>query len=293
MSEVLERRALNRATLARQLLLERADLTPLDAVEHLVGLQAQVPLNPYTGAVVAARGLPAGVAVGSCSSDREVVRIVVMRGDDPPRHRRRLPRAAPALQPVLDAELRRHPRVRAGAAGRRPGAGRRRSPGRCSPSGRAPGPSCVRSSPSASPGIDAGRPRLRLPIPARVRAGAAARASGAGARRCARRPPRRGSAVRSPRTRRSTTSSCATSPRSARRSVADVATWSRLTGLREVVERLRPQLRHVPRRARPRALRPARRAAARPGHARARRFLPEYDNVLLSHADRSRFVSPR
>jgi hypothetical protein len=45
--DVLSLRALNRATLARQLLLERRPMAPLDAVDHLVGLQAQVPHNPY------------------------------------------------------------------------------------------------------------------------------------------------------------------------------------------------------------------------------------------------------
>lgn len=44
---VLSRRALNRATLARQLLLERADLLVGAALEHLVGLQAQAPNAPY------------------------------------------------------------------------------------------------------------------------------------------------------------------------------------------------------------------------------------------------------
>lgn len=46
-SNLLDRRALNRARLARQFLLERSTLTPAKAIEHLVGLQAQNPGNPY------------------------------------------------------------------------------------------------------------------------------------------------------------------------------------------------------------------------------------------------------
>jgi Winged helix DNA-binding domain len=46
---ILKLRELNRATLARQMLLKREDLSVLAAVERLVGLQAQLPIAPYVG----------------------------------------------------------------------------------------------------------------------------------------------------------------------------------------------------------------------------------------------------
>ncbi|GAA2687213.1 winged helix DNA-binding domain-containing protein [Nonomuraea recticatena] len=49
MDPVLSRRALNRATLDRQLLITRTTRPVIEVIEHVVGLQAQTPHSWYTG----------------------------------------------------------------------------------------------------------------------------------------------------------------------------------------------------------------------------------------------------
>ncbi|MFG1924202.1 winged helix DNA-binding domain-containing protein [Cryptosporangium sp. NPDC048952] len=74
----LSRRALNRATLARQFLLERVDLPVDDVVERLAGLQAQTPHSWYHGLWARVAGLTA-VDVSAALTERRIVRLALQR----------------------------------------------------------------------------------------------------------------------------------------------------------------------------------------------------------------------
>ena len=77
-ADVLSNRQLNRATLARQMLLERVQMTPLEAVHHLVGLQAQTPQSWYLTLWSRLTDFDP-VATGRLLEERRLVRIPVMR----------------------------------------------------------------------------------------------------------------------------------------------------------------------------------------------------------------------
>ncbi|MFC0113451.1 winged helix DNA-binding domain-containing protein [Kibdelosporangium aridum] len=78
MTAKLTRKALNRATLARQLLLERSDMPIADAIEHLVGLQAQTTHTWYHGLWSRLTDFDPH-ALSDMLKNREVVRMALMR----------------------------------------------------------------------------------------------------------------------------------------------------------------------------------------------------------------------
>ncbi|GLX09636.1 winged helix DNA-binding domain-containing protein [Microbispora sp. NBRC 16548] len=78
MTDVLSRRGLNRATLARQHLLERAPTLAIDAIEHLGGMQSQAPLAPYVGLWTRLQNFAAD-ELSTLTEQRQVVRLHLMR----------------------------------------------------------------------------------------------------------------------------------------------------------------------------------------------------------------------
>ncbi|WP_350280335.1 winged helix DNA-binding domain-containing protein [Kribbella sp. HUAS MG21] len=102
---VMSARAVNRATLARQLLLERVEASAVEVVGRLVGMQGQEAKHPYVGLWSRVVGFE-GVELDRAVAAREVVRATMFRGTlhlvtagDYLRFRR-------TVTPVLEAGLR-------------------------------------------------------------------------------------------------------------------------------------------------------------------------------------------
>jgi hypothetical protein len=77
-TEVLSQRGLNRATLARQHLLERAPAPAIDMIEHLGGMQSQAPLAPYVGLWTRLQDFTPD-ELSALTEERQVVRLHLMR----------------------------------------------------------------------------------------------------------------------------------------------------------------------------------------------------------------------
>jgi hypothetical protein len=104
-TEPITRRTLNRTLLTRQLLLKQADMDPERAVGHLLGLQSQTPSSPYPGLWTRLAGFDFA-ALGRLLTERRVVRMVLMRGTVHLVTAADALRLRPWLQPALDRGLR-------------------------------------------------------------------------------------------------------------------------------------------------------------------------------------------
>ena len=282
----ITKRALNRALLDRQLLLRHAKLAAIEAIEHLVGMQSQVPNSPYVGLWTRLDGFHPD-ELAELIVQRQAVRIALMRGTIHLVSARDCLALRPVLQPVLDRG------VTAALGSRRAevdlekfaAVGRalvEQQPRTFAELGKL----LAKQWPDHDPSSLGIAIRALLPlvqVPPRGVWGASGPAAHTTAEVWLNSPlkPDRSPAGMVLRY------LAAFGPAGVR----DMQTWSGLTRLQEVVEQLRPELRSfrtdrgeevfdLPGASRPDPDTPA-----------PVRFLPEYDNCLRSHADRGHVVA--
>jgi hypothetical protein len=102
--EPVSKKALNRALLARQFLLRREAVSPVLAVERLIGLQAQQPRPPFIGLWTRVSGFEAK-ALLQLIRNRKVVRATMMRSTLHLMSARDYLRFRSSIQPALSASM--------------------------------------------------------------------------------------------------------------------------------------------------------------------------------------------
>lgn len=284
---VLSRRALNRSLLARQLLLERVEMPPLEVIERLVGMQAQNPLDPYTALWSRIEGFHPDELSVLLSERRAVRAMAVMRTTIHLLSAADALAIRPLMQPVVERAWRYSGFVR-------------RLGGVDVDAVLAAGLELLAERPHT--GSELGR-RLHERWPDHD---ATALAYAVRFLVPLVQPPPRGLWAESSAAVLATTTGWLGAPLHAEPSIDDLVmrylaafgpatprdtqVWSWLTGMRGVIERLRPRL-QIFRDERGRELFDVPDAPMPdPDTPAPVRFLPQFDNLLLSHDDRSRVL---